>query len=222
MAGLGFFILHQQIAEADGDHRAVDGLPFAVFLEQPQKTQPTGIVGLSIAFLSGIAASSVDQHGVVGEPPIAIARATDPADGSFAHGLGQRKLQTGIYNCGGFARPRGADHHVPGQVLQVFAPVFGFAQFCHGLLELVAQLAQFDGSQIIFGVFHRLGDLFRHRLFLAPAAQEDEQNKPQEEEPDPADQDQPRAHGVQGTPFPDHQEGSEVPDCNGQGRSDCQ
>ena len=123
MAFLCDLILQGQIAEADRYDRTVDRLAFAEFLQKRQKPQPRGIINLRVAFLRGVPPRCVYQHSIVGKPPVAVACAADTADGRFAHLVRKRKLQPGIHNRRRFASPRRADHYVPRQFIQMFAPV---------------------------------------------------------------------------------------------------
>ena len=69
-----------QIFKADRDHDAVDRLARPVLLEQVEEREPALFVGLGIGILGGVAAGGVDQHGIFGEPPVAVARAADAGD----------------------------------------------------------------------------------------------------------------------------------------------
>ena len=55
-----------------------------ILLQQAQETRPGGLVDLLVAFLRRVAARGVEEHRFVGEPPVAVARAADPADLSLA------------------------------------------------------------------------------------------------------------------------------------------
>ena len=77
-------VLHRQIGQADRDDRTVDRLPFAVLFQQAKEAEPSGVIGLGVAVLRGVATSGVDQHGVIGEPPIAISGTANAANrGNF-------------------------------------------------------------------------------------------------------------------------------------------
>ena len=143
VTGLCGFILHRQIRQADRDNRSIDGLAFAVFLEQPQKAEPCGIVCLSITFLRGIAPGGIDQHRIIRKPPIAIARAAHTGGRLRLAILCQWELQTAVHNRRGLARTGRANNDVPRQLIKMRAPGFGSPQLDHRRLQLVAHLAQF-------------------------------------------------------------------------------
>ena len=77
--------LHQQITHRDSDEDTADGLPRSAAFKQAEKALPGLGIGLGITGLRGVASSGVDEHGFVGEPPVAVARATDAAHRVFAH-----------------------------------------------------------------------------------------------------------------------------------------
>ncbi|MNG95652.1 hypothetical protein D3C79_546940 [compost metagenome] len=109
----------QQVRQADGDERTVDRAARALGLEQVEEAQPGRLVDLGVAVLGGVAAGSVEQHRLVGEPPVAVARAADTADGALAQLRGQREVQARIDQRGGLARTGRADDHVPRQLVEV-------------------------------------------------------------------------------------------------------
>ena len=71
-----------------------------------------GISGL-VALLDDIPARRVDEHGLVREPPVAVARAADPLDRPLAELVGEGEVQIGVDQRRGLARPRRADDDVP-------------------------------------------------------------------------------------------------------------
>ena len=71
--------------------------------------------------LCRIAAGRVDQHGVLGEPPIAQASASHACDGPLAHLLRQRKAQAGVQQRRCLAGAGRADDGVPRLFIQVAA-----------------------------------------------------------------------------------------------------
>src|SRR6202040_3954804 len=84
------------IGDADGDKRAVDRLARAEFLEQAEETLPSRLVGRGVAVLCRVAAGGIEQHRLVGEPPVAVARAADALDRILAVFRRERKVESGI------------------------------------------------------------------------------------------------------------------------------
>ncbi len=113
-------LLHQ-VRQADRDQDAVDGPARPMLLQQAQKAGPGGAVHLGIAVLGGIAPGGVQQHRLVGEPPVAVAGAADAVDGVLAELLGQREAQPGVDQRGGLAAPGRADDQVPGELVDPLA-----------------------------------------------------------------------------------------------------
>ena len=94
-AGMGLLrhlILQRQVGQRNRNHRPVDRLPNAVLFQQIEKAEPSRIIRIRIAFLRGIAPRRINQHSVIGEPPIAVAGAADPANRFFAKLIRQREL----------------------------------------------------------------------------------------------------------------------------------
>ena len=89
--------LGQQVGHRHGHHHPVDRLARAAVFEQAHEAGPGLVVGLVVTVLGGVAAGGVDQHGLIGEPPVAIAGAgyagyTLGTTGSTRRG-GERKAQ---------------------------------------------------------------------------------------------------------------------------------
>ncbi len=116
---LRFRRLRQQIGHAEHDNHAIDGLAAAIFAQQVEKVMPLAGVALLLALLGSIAAGGIQQHRFVGEPPVAVARAADAAQRRFAELVRQRELQPGVDQRGGFTGTRGANDHVPLQLVEV-------------------------------------------------------------------------------------------------------
>ena len=108
----------EQIGDRHGEQDAVDRLLLPELLQQTQETAPFGLVDIGIALLGGIAPSRVEQDRLVGEPPVAVARAADAANATLAELFGKGKLQAGIDQRRGLAGPRRADEQIPGQLIQ--------------------------------------------------------------------------------------------------------
>lgn len=109
----------QQLLHAERHQHAVDGLASAEAPQQVQEARPCGTVLCRVAFLRGVAAGGVQQHGLVGEPPVAVARAADATDRRLAELGGQRKVEARVDQRRGLARTRRADDEVPGQLVDV-------------------------------------------------------------------------------------------------------
>src|SRR5665213_189006 len=109
----------QNIFDADRDQNAVDRLPRPAFLQEVEKGKPALFVGLGVGVLRGIAAGGVDQHRLLGEPPVAIARSADPRNRRRRRAPRQRKLQSGIDQRRGLAGPGRTDNDVPGQIVEI-------------------------------------------------------------------------------------------------------
>ena len=105
------------------DDHAVDRPARPVLAQQCRKPGHAACVGFGVAVLRGVAAGGVEQHGVVGEPPVAVARAADAADRLLAELLGERKAQARVDQRRRLARARRADEHVPRQLVQVCGEV---------------------------------------------------------------------------------------------------
>ena len=145
-AGLGgarFGAVAQQIGDADGHHHAVDRLTGAVFFQQRDEALPLAGVFFALAFLRGVAAGGVEQHGVVGKPPVAVAGAAHAAQRGFAEAIRQREVQAGVDQRGGLAGAGRADDHIPRQLVQVLAAKAGHpAVFAVALARCEARLFQ--------------------------------------------------------------------------------
>ena len=85
--------LLEQVADADRDQHAVDGPPGARLLEELEEALPGGRVDVPVALLGGVPAGRVEEDGLVGEPPVAVARAADAADRLAAETVGEREAQ---------------------------------------------------------------------------------------------------------------------------------
>ena len=90
-------------------------------LSSDRKASQLFLSAFGIRILRRVAPGRVDQHGVVGEPPVAVARAADAGDRLGLTRTGQRKLQAGIDQRRGLAGARRADDDVPGQFVEEVA-----------------------------------------------------------------------------------------------------
>ena len=113
--------VRHQVGKADRQDDAIDRLPRPMPLEQRQEGEPALAVGLRMGILRRVAPGRVDQHRLVGEPPVAIARAADTCHRLRLARPGKRKVQAGIDQCGGLAGARRADDDVPGDLVEEVA-----------------------------------------------------------------------------------------------------
>ena len=126
--------------------------------QQVEEGEPAAAVGLGVGILRRVAPGGVDQHGLVGEPPVAIARAADALHGRGRVVAGERKLQAGIderRRLAGAGRP---DDEIPGQIVEgVRARLAGSFQDAERVLHLLLE----NRRVAVFGdrLGHRLGDL---------------------------------------------------------------
>jgi len=111
-----------QVRNREGKDHAVDRLLGAVALQQRQERGPAFAIRHRVAVLRGVAAGGVDQHRLLGKPPVAIARAAKARKAPLPLRLllvRQRELDPGVHQRGGLARAGGADDHIPGKVVKV-------------------------------------------------------------------------------------------------------
>jgi len=165
----------EQVGQAHRDDGAVERLRRPELLQQREEARPRGGVDLAVAALGGVAAGGIEQHGLVGEPPVAVARAADALDGILAHLALERKAQARVHQRRGLAGAGRADEHVPGQLVEVVAAAAGLvvearlAQRAHRVVEALLELGH-------LALRHRavaggaLAHRRQHRLVGAPGA----------------------------------------------------
>ena len=101
----------------------------------------------------------IDQHGFVGEPPVAIARAAHALDGAAAVRVRQRELQPGVHQRRRLAGAGSADKQVPRQAIQP-AGLARTAQRSQRLLETLRQQDRLDAVFVALAMFRlRRGSL---------------------------------------------------------------
>ena len=138
-----------QVFEADRHQDAVDGLTRPVLLQKIEKREPALLIGLDVGILRRIAARGVDQHRILGEPPVTVARPADTGDGGRCRAARQRKFQPGIHQRGGLAGAWRSDQQIPGQVIEMIAlSVARLLQRCQRVLHL---LLEDDGVALVGG-----------------------------------------------------------------------
>src|SRR5258705_2372340 len=117
----------------------VDRAIGTVFLKEIQKLLPlTLLAGFDL--LEHEAAGGIEQHGVIGEPPIHVNGAADALKLVLHPG---RETDIAVTNRFGLARAGFANDHVPGQGIKVLA---ARAILLDALLEFFAQIIQASAS----------------------------------------------------------------------------
>ena len=177
----------------DGQQHAVDRPARTRLAQQREKAVPRAGIGLRVRFLGRVAAGGVDEHGLVGEPPVAIARAADAANAGATHLLGQRKSEPGVEQRRGLAGARRADEDVPGQLVEKGAALPA-RSFAGRVLQHGERLAEtlVERRQLAIRRARALGhaiDQCRIRATLLPEAEHAAQDQQQEENRDDDDAD---------------------------------
>ncbi len=128
------------VGDADRQNDAVDRLARPVLPQHFEEGEPAPPVDLGVRILRGVAPGRVDQHRLVGEPPVAVSRSADALNG-FGRGVaGQRKLQAGIDERRRLARAGRPDDEIPGQVVEsACARLAGALEGCERILHLFLQ-----------------------------------------------------------------------------------
>ena len=108
----------RDVGQRDGDDHPVQRLARPGPLQQIEECFPAGAVHRGVRILRGVAAGGVDQHRVVGEPPVAQPRAADARDRVLPHLLGQREMQPGVQQRSRLAGAGRADDDVPRLLIQ--------------------------------------------------------------------------------------------------------
>ncbi len=134
------------IGDAEGDQDAIDRPVRPVLAQQIEEVLPGRAVDRRVGVLRRIAAGGVDQHGIVGEEPVAVAGATDAAHRVLAELVDQRELQAGVGERRGLAAARRADDDIPRQLIEqappALSPQLRFLQHCQGLAEALARASR--------------------------------------------------------------------------------
>ena len=150
MRGTRGVVLLHQIRGGQRDDDPVQRPARAILAQQAQEAVPGGLIGLRIAILGRIAAGGIDQHSLVGEPPVAVTRAADAANRILAQRVAQRKAQAGMLQRCRLASARRADEHVPRQLIEPLAAEAALharlAQHRERLLEALPQQRSFGAG----------------------------------------------------------------------------
>ncbi len=102
----------------DGNDDAVQWLAGPGSEQQVEEGRPPGPVGVGIVVLCRVAARGVDQHRLVGEPPLAVPRSAHATQMGVAGLLRDRKGQSGVQQGCRLSGSGGPDDHVPGLLVQ--------------------------------------------------------------------------------------------------------
>ncbi len=177
--------LRQQIGNAQRDDDAVDRLTSAIFTQQVEKMMPFAGITLLLTLLGTVAPGGIEQHRIIGEPPVAVAGAANAAQRRLAEFICQRKLQARVDQRGGFTGTGRADNHVPRQLIEILtakalcperralaAVALEVRLFQHvsGFGETPCQHLLFTGQALTIG-FWRVafaGFKARHQLAIEP------------------------------------------------------
>ena len=81
--------LLEQVADTDGHEQAVDGTARARLLEELEEALPRARIDVPVAFLGRVPAGRVDEDGLVGEPPVAVAGAAHASNRLAAQAVGK-------------------------------------------------------------------------------------------------------------------------------------
>ena len=98
----------------------------AVLLEHVEEGDPLVVV----VVLGRVAARRVEEDGLVGEPPVAVARAADAAHAAAAARVEGREGEARLLERGRLSGARRADDHVPGQRVERAAAAGGSGRLC--------------------------------------------------------------------------------------------
>jgi hypothetical protein len=158
----------EQVLEADRHEHAVDRLARPVAVKQIEEGEPAPLVEPRVGILRRIAAGRIDQDGVLGEPPIAIAGSADALELVRNHAFGEGKFEARVDERGRLARAGRADQEIPRQVVEVAGLAAAqAAQPGEGLLHALGE----DGLVAFVGT-HAGGNSIRPEA-AAPNAQRD-------------------------------------------------
>jgi len=118
----------QQVVGVERNDRAVQRLARPAQLQEIQHAEPARAI--SFELIGRVAPRGVEQHGLVGEPPVAVARAAGAVQRALAGRIAERKAQSGVEQRRGFPRSRRTEHHIPGQVGRAAPPAGNTGKAC--------------------------------------------------------------------------------------------
>ena len=200
--------LHQ-ILRADREQDAVQRAPAAVLPQQRQELEPAGAVGRRVRVLGEIAARGVEEDRLVGEPPVAVARAADALQRIAAGFLFERKVQAGVDERRRLSRTGCADDRVPRQVVEAVPAAPLRLERADGFLEPLPQRDGVGTRLLLGGGLHH----GRHQLVArADRLQLLPQDRPDVGEHDQQDDDQPGDPRLERVVVEEGEEGPGHPD----------
>ncbi len=153
-----------------------------MLFQEVEEAQPFRRIDVRLALLLHVAARRVDQNRVLGEKPVAVARAANPLQ---VVGEVDRKVQAGLAQGRGLAGGRRPDDHVPRHLAQELASAqLAALQFDHHLGELGA-----DGGDVLFAgaqrFFHHGRSDFGDEHAVGPdrpALRDDQPDQPEDDQ----------------------------------------
>ncbi len=144
-------VVAEQRFHRNRHHHAIQRPCAAALAQQAEQGRPGAPVDLAVG-LGQVAPGGVDQDAVVGEVPVAVARAGGVA-GQLAVDPVDREFQSGKVQQAGLAASLRADQQVPGQLvapaLAATAVQAGGLQGAQGVLEAAAQFLLFVFDQTV-------------------------------------------------------------------------
>ncbi len=182
--GVALGLAHgDEVVDAHREDDAVDRLARAAFAQEIEEGEPGAAVEVVVAvvlgagILRGVAAGGVDQHRVLGEPPVAVAGSADSLDHRLGAARHQRELQAGVDECGRLPRAGRADDDVPGERIERVA--LAGLRLLQRRQRVLHPLGE-DGAV----VGHGLGDTLLQRALLASRTEVAEAEIDDDEEAD--------------------------------------
>ena len=163
------------VAEGDRHDHAVQGLARPGPAQQIEEGIPAGAIDGGIRILGRIAAGRVDQHGILGEPPVAEPRAADAGDRPLPHLGGQRELQAAVQQRRRLAGAGRPDDDVPGLLVEVAARAARPLQQRQRGRHPVAKGRRFLVAAVVRLVGGLLGDAALELLLAAAAIEVEHQ-----------------------------------------------
>ena len=107
------------VAERNRHDHAVERLPGTRPAQQIEEGVPACTIDRCIRILGGVAAGGIDQHGILGEPPVAEPRAADAGHRALSHLGSQRKFQPAVQQRRRLAGARRPDDGVPRLLVEI-------------------------------------------------------------------------------------------------------
>ncbi len=118
------FIGDQQVGKAHRHQHPVEGEAGPVLFQHRQESGPL----LAVILLGGVAPGGIEQHRLVGKPPVAVAGSAHPLDVDVAP-LGVGEMQPRVAQQGAFSGRRRTDDHEPGEGVESGVAAIAHPQF---------------------------------------------------------------------------------------------